>query len=130
MGAGVKWFQVSGLKSREISELPIIKEVNMQKITVIKEAVKYSAGSVVSQTVVEKKTGTVTLFAFDKGQGLSEHSAPFDALAEILDGAAVITIGGEEHKLKAGEYVIMPANVPHALKAVEKFKMLLIMIKG
>lgn len=102
----------------------------MQKITDMKNAVKYSAGSVVSQTVVEKKTGTVTLFAFDKGQGLSEHSAPFDALVEILDGKAVITIGGEAHEVKAGEYVIMPANVPHALKAVEKFKMLLVMIKG
>jgi len=102
----------------------------MQKITDMKEAVKYSAGSVVSQTIIDKKTGTATLFAFDKGQGLSEHSAPYDALVEILDGKAVISIGGEAHEVKAGEYVIMPANMPHALKAVEKFKMLLIMIKG
>jgi quercetin dioxygenase-like cupin family protein len=102
----------------------------MQKIKNMKEAVKYSDGSVVSQTIIEKKTGTITLFAFAKGQGLSEHSAPYDALVEILDGRAVISIGGEAHEVKAGEYVIMPANMPHALKAVEKFKMLLIMIKG
>jgi quercetin dioxygenase-like cupin family protein len=101
----------------------------MQKIIDMKDSVKYSGGSVVSQTVIEKKTGTVTLFAFDKGQGLSEHSAPFDALVQVLDGRAVITIGGEPHGVKAGEYVIMPANVPHALKAAQKFKMLLIMIK-
>jgi quercetin dioxygenase-like cupin family protein len=107
----------------------IKKEKNMQKIAGMKDSVKYSAGSVVSQTVIEKKTGTVTLFAFDKGQGLSEHSAPFDALVQVLDGRAVITIGGEPHEVKAGEYVIMPANVPHALKAAEKFKMLLVMIK-
>ena len=102
----------------------------MQKITDMKGSVKYSAGSVVSQTVIEKDAGTVTLFAFDKGQGLSEHSAPYDALVEVLDGKAVITIGGEAHEVKAGEYVIMPANVPHALKAIEKFKMLLVMVKG
>jgi len=102
----------------------------MQKITDMKNAVSYSDGSVVSQTVIEKKTGTVTLFAFDAGQGLSEHSAPFDALVEVLDGKAVITIGGEAHEVKAGEYVIMPASVPHSLKAREKFKMLLVMIKG
>jgi len=102
----------------------------MEKISDIKEALKYSDGSVVSRTVIEKKTGTVTLFAFDKGQGLSEHSAPFDALVQIVDGKAVITIGGEEHTVSAGEYVIMPANIPHSLKAPEKFKMLLIMIKG
>jgi quercetin dioxygenase-like cupin family protein len=107
-----------------------LKEAFMQKITDMQNSVSYSDGSVVSQTVIEKKTGTVTLFAFDKGQGLSEHSAPFDALVEVLDGKAVITIGGEPHEVKAGEYVIMPANVPHALKAVEKFKMLLVMIKG
>jgi quercetin dioxygenase-like cupin family protein len=102
----------------------------MQKIKNMKDPVKYSDGSVVSQTIIEKKTGTITLFAFAKGQGLSEHSAPYDALVEILDGRAVISIGGEAHEVKAGEYVIMPANMPHALKAVEKFKMLLIMIKG
>jgi quercetin dioxygenase-like cupin family protein len=106
------------------------REGIMQKIIDMKNAVEYSDGSVVSQTVLEKKTGTVTLFAFDKGQGLSEHSAPFDAMVTVLDGKAVITIGGEPHEVKAGECVIMPANVPHALKAAEKFKMLLVMIKG
>jgi len=96
----------------------------------MKEAVDYADGSIVSRTVFDRKAGTVTFFAFDRGQGLSEHSAPFDAFVNVLDGSAVITIGGEPREVKAGEYVIMPANVPHALKAVEKFKMLLVMIKG
>ena len=102
----------------------------MEKINDMSKEIEYSDGSVVSKTLIDKKTGTVTLFAFDKDQGLSEHTAPFDAMVNILDGSAEITIGGEAHKVKAGEYVIMPADVPHALKALEKFKMLLIMIKG
>ncbi|MCX5706708.1 MAG: cupin domain-containing protein [Candidatus Omnitrophica bacterium] len=91
--------------------------------------VDYQDGSVVSKEVIKKDKGTVTLFAFDKGQGLSEHTAPFDALVYIFDGSADITTAGEEHHLKAGEVIIMPANKPHALKAIERFKMLLIMIK-
>lgn len=92
--------------------------------------IDYQDGSVVSKEVIKKDKGTVTLFAFDKGQGLSEHTAPFDALVYILDGKAEITIAGKEHSLKAGEAIIMPANKPHALKAAERFKMLLIMIKA
>jgi quercetin dioxygenase-like cupin family protein len=79
---------------------------------------------------LKKKTGTVTLFAFAQGQGLSEHTAPFDALVYILDGTAKITISGKDHKLSAGELIIMPANEPHALMAQEKFKMMLVMIKS
>jgi quercetin dioxygenase-like cupin family protein len=92
--------------------------------------VAYQDGAVVSRTVIERKTGTVTLFAFDKGQGLSEHTAPFDALVHIIDGEAVITIDGRDHSVKAGQAVIMPANHPHTLKAVARFKMMLIMIRG
>jgi quercetin dioxygenase-like cupin family protein len=92
--------------------------------------VGYQDGSVVSKEVIKKEKGTVTLFAFDKGQGLSEHTAPFDALVYILDGQAEIYIAGKAHLLKTGQTIIMPANKPHALKAMERFKMLLIMIKA
>lgn len=91
--------------------------------------VEYQVGSVVSRTIIDKKTGTVTLFAFDKGQGLSEHTAPFDALVHLLDGEAEIVISGKALRLKEGEMIIMPANQPHALRAVEKFKMILTMIR-
>lgn len=93
------------------------------------ELVAYQAGAVVSREILKKKTGTVTTFAFDKGQGLSEHTAPFDALVQILDGVAEITIGGTLHRLGKDEMILMPANVPHALKAIERFKMMLIMIR-
>ena len=92
--------------------------------------VDYQDGSVVSKEVIKKDKGTVTIFAFDKGQGLSEHTAPFDALVYIFDGKAEITIAGKQHNLKAGETMIMPANKPHSLKAQECFKMLLVMIKA
>ncbi len=87
-------------------------------------------GSVVSREILRKKTGTVTLFAFDEGHGLSEHTAPFDALVFILDGEAEIVISGKSHRLKEGEMIIMPANEPHALKALKRFKMLLVMIRS
>ena len=92
--------------------------------------VDYSAGGVVSKQIVKSAAGNITLFSFDKGEGLSEHTAPFDALVQILDGEVEIHVGGIPHRLKAGEIIIMPANVPHALHAVERFKMLLTMIKG
>ncbi|MFA5200406.1 MAG: cupin domain-containing protein [Candidatus Omnitrophota bacterium] len=91
--------------------------------------VDYQDGAVVSKEVIKRQKGTVTLFAFDKGQGLSEHTAPFDALIYIADGSAEITISGKIHSLKAGETIIMPAGQPHSVKAVDKFKMLLIMIR-
>jgi len=92
--------------------------------------VGYQTGSVVSRTVIDKPTGTLTLFSFDKGQGLSEHTAPFDALVYVLDGEAEVTISGQPRQVKTGEMVIMPANEPHALRAVRRFKMLLVMIKN
>lgn len=94
------------------------------------DLVDYQDGSVVSREIMNRKTGTVTLFAFDEGQGLSEHTAPFDALVYLLDGEAEITISGNPLRLKQGEMVIMPANQPHALKAAKKFKMLLVMIRS
>ena len=94
------------------------------------DLVAYQKGSVVSRTVIDKKVGTVTLFSFDEGQGLSEHTAPFDALVYILDGKAEISISGKPLHLKEGEMTVMPANQPHALKAVGRFKMLLVMIRS
>lgn len=90
----------------------------------------YQAEAIVSRTIIDKKTGTVTFFAFDKGQGLSEHTAPFDALVYLLDGEAEVVISGKPHHLKAGEMIIMPASKPHALRAVERFKMMLTMIRS
>jgi quercetin dioxygenase-like cupin family protein len=89
----------------------------------------YQEGSVVSRTLIDKPTGTVTLFSFDAGQGLSEHTAPFDAMVNILDGEAEITIDGEPRMVKEGEMIIMPADHPHALRANQRFKMLLIMVR-
>jgi quercetin dioxygenase-like cupin family protein len=91
---------------------------------------EYQEGAVVSREIIRKETGTVTIFAFDKGEGLSEHSAPFDALVQIIDGEAIITISGKENHIKKGEMIIMPANEPHALHAVEKYKMILTMIRS
>lgn len=95
----------------------------------LEKLIDYQTGSVVSKTIIKKPTGTVTLFAFDKGEGLSEHTAPFDAMVYIADGSALITVSGKDYNLAKGQMIIMPANQPHALKAVENFKMLLIMIK-
>jgi quercetin dioxygenase-like cupin family protein len=92
--------------------------------------VQYQDGAVVSRTVMDKKIGSVTLFAFDKGQGLSEHTAPFDALVHIIDGEAEIIISEQSYQLTQGEIIIMPADKPHAVHALEKFKMLLVMIRS
>ena len=94
------------------------------------DLVAYQDGSVVSREIHKKKTGTVTVFAFDAGQGLSEHTAPFDAMVNIIDGEAEITIAGIPRHVSAGELIIMPAGKPHSLKAVKRFKMMLIMIRS
>ena len=94
------------------------------------DLVDYQEGSVVSKEIIKNDAGTVTLFAFDEGQGLSEHTAPFDALVHIVDGKTEITISGKEFTLEAGEIIIMPADKPHSLKATKRFKMLLVMIKN
>ena len=106
------------------SENLLGKVVNMAAL------VDYQKGAVVSRQIINKPTGTVTVFAFDKGEGLSEHTAPFDALVQILDGEAEVTISGKPNKLVVGEMIIMPANAPHSLKAPARLKMALIMIRS
>jgi quercetin dioxygenase-like cupin family protein len=100
------------------------------KVARLVDLIEYQEASVVSRTLIDKKAGTVTLFAFDEQQGLSEHTAPYDAMVQIIDGEAEVTISGTAHYLKEGEMIIMPANKPHALRATKKFKMLLTMIKS
>ena len=100
------------------------------KVLKLSDLVEYQEGAVVSRTIMDEEKGTVTLFAFGEGQGLSEHTAPFDAIAHILEGEAEIIISGKTLNLLDGEMVIMPANEPHALKAKRKFKMILVMIRS
>jgi len=94
------------------------------------ELIDYAEDSVVSKTILDKKAGTITLFAFGKGQKLSEHTAPYDAVVQVIDGEALLTIGGGEKQVAAGQIIIMPADVPHSVVAEEKFKMLLTMIRA
>ena len=97
--------------------------------TALSQMIDYQAGSTVSQTLIKKPTGTVTLFAFDAGEALSEHTAPFDALVTVLDGEAVIEVAGRSHEVGAGQSLMLPADVPHALRADVRFKMMLVMIR-
>jgi quercetin dioxygenase-like cupin family protein len=96
----------------------------------VPDLVSYQEGSIVSREIVKKPTGTVTVFAFDEGQDLSEHTAPFDALVHVLEGEVEITIAGKLHRLQSGEMILMPAQQPHALKAMRRFKMILTMIRS
>jgi quercetin dioxygenase-like cupin family protein len=109
------------------------KELNEKacwaKPETLNSLVDYAPQSVVSRTIVDKPIGTITLFAFDKGQRLSEHQAPYDAVVQVIDGTGEVVIAGKPHKIEAGQMIIMPANVPHAVNAIEKFKMLLTMIR-
>ena len=108
----------------EAGGLPAAEAVELQSL------VAYQEGAIVSRTLAKKNGGTVTLFAFDEGQALSEHTAPFDALVQVTDGEAEIRIAGEPHRVAAGEMIIMPANQSHALKALTPFKMMLTMIRA
>lgn len=105
-------------------EMPVAQAVSLRDL------VSYQDGSVVSRTIVKRGAGTITLFAFDEGQGLSEHTAAFDALAQVLEGEVEITIAGKPVKAAAGEAVLLPANQPHAVKAIGRFKMSLTMIRS
>ncbi|MCP5063474.1 MAG: cupin domain-containing protein [Ignavibacteriae bacterium] len=107
-----------------------MEQNNITEILKTNDLISYQDDSVISRTLVKKDTGTITLFAFDEGQGLSEHTAPFDALAQIVEGNAEIKIDGKVFSLESNEMIIMPANKPHALKALSKFKLLLTMIKS
>lgn len=106
------------------------KEKLMARVLNLSDLVAYQACSIVSREVINKKTGTVTIFAFDEGEGLSEHMAPFDAMVYVVEGEAEIPIDGKPNRLKGGEMIIMPANHTHAVKALTRFKMLLIMIRS
>lgn len=105
------------------------KEVKKADILDVASLVEYKKESIISRTILDKKCGTITVFAFGQGEGLSEHSAPFDAVVQVLDGEVEIRISGIPHILKKGQMIIMPANKPHALTASKRFKMILTMIK-
>ena len=105
-------------------------EFEKARIFNFSNSIDYSEGGIVSKTVLKKQTGNISLFSFDKGEALSEHTAPFDAMIQVVDGKGEITIGGKPYILEAGETIIMPANISHAVKAVEKFKMVLTMIRS
>ena len=106
------------------------REMPIAEVVPLNSLVNYQDGAVVSRTLLSRSTGTVTLFAFDEGQGLSEHTAPFDALAHVLEGEAEIVVSGKPLRTTAGAAVLMPANQPHSLKALTRFKMLLTMIRS
>ncbi len=106
------------------------KEKREPEATILTEMIAYQDGAVVSRTLIEKEAGTVTLFAFDAGQGLSEHTAPYDALVQVLEGEVRITVSGKSLVVKQGEMTILPAHKPHALSALTRFKMLLTMIRA
>ena len=105
------------------------KGISGAEVTRATELVKYQDGSIVSREIVKKPAGSVTIFAFDEGQGLSEHTAPFDALVHVLEGETEISIAGKLHRLQSGEMILMPAQQPHVLKALKRFKMILTMIR-
>jgi len=105
-------------------------DVSTPKVECLRDLINYQDGSVVSREIIRKSTGTITLFAFDRDQGLSEHTAPFDAFIQILDGEAEIKISGNAYHLETGQMIILPVNETHAVKALSKFKMLLVMIRS
>lgn len=105
-------------------------EIGRAEVLRLENRVSYQEGSVVSREIIRKPTGTVTIFAFDAGQGLSEHTAPFDALVYIVNGEAEVKVSGVDHNLQEGMMMILPANQPHALRAIKRFKMLLVMIRS
>ena len=105
-------------------------EFEKSKVFSFNDSIEYSNGGIVSKTVLKKETGNISLFSFDKGEALSEHTAPFDAMIEVIDGIGEIIIGGKSFFLETGQIIIMPANITHAVKAVEKFKMVLTMIRS
>lgn len=107
-----------------------VLESCLAKPAVLAELVDYADDSIVSKTIIDKSVGTITLFAFDRGQNLSEHTAPYDAVVQVLDGRGQLSIGGKRIDVSAGQLIIMPANVPHVVAAEEKFKMLLTMIRA
>lgn len=107
-----------------------VNEFEKARVFSFNDSVEYASGGILSKTVLKKETGTISLFSFARGEALSEHTAPFDAMIQVVDGKGEIIIGGKSFILETGQTIIMPANIPHAVKAVEKFKMVLTMIKS
>jgi len=105
-------------------------EFEKAKVFSLNESVEYASGGILSKTILKKETGNISLFSFAKGEALSEHTAPFDAMIQVVDGKGEVTIGGMPYVLQSGEIIILPANIPHSVFAVEKFKMVLTMIKS
>jgi quercetin dioxygenase-like cupin family protein len=105
-------------------------EFEKAKVFSFNDSVEYASGGILSKTVLKKETGNISLFSFAKGEALSEHTAPFDAMVQVVDGRGEVIIGGKSYLMEAGQTIIMPANIPHAVKAVEKFKMVLTMIRS
>jgi quercetin dioxygenase-like cupin family protein len=105
-------------------------EFEKAKVFSFSDSVEYASGGILSKTVLKKETGNISLFSFAEGEALSEHTAPFDAMIQVVDGKGEIIIGGKSFILESGQTIIMPANIPHAVKAVERFKMVLTMIKS
>lgn len=105
-------------------------EFEKAKVFSFNDSVEYASGGILSKTVLKKETGNISLFSFAKGEALSEHTAPFDAMIQVVDGKGEVTIGGKPYILESGQTIIMPANIPHSVKAVERFKMVLTMIKS
>ena len=118
------------MADRDIKDFIMKIDFDTAKTANLAELIDYSADAIVSKTLIKKDTGTVTLFAFDKGQGLSEHTTPFNAMVQVVDGEATVIIDKNKHTVSSGEFIIMPADVPHALDAEKRFKMLLTMIKS
>ena len=106
------------------------QEMSKGNAVMCNDFIRYADDSIVSKTIIDKKTGTVTLFAFDEGQKLSEHTTPFDALVHVVDGEVELIIGGETVRVSSGQIAVMPANVPHAVNAAKRFKMILTMIRS
>jgi quercetin dioxygenase-like cupin family protein len=119
-----------GFLSRGEANMSGSKESLTGRVLTMTELVSYQEGAVISRTLIDKKIGTLTVFAFGEGEGLSEHTVPYDAFIQILDGEAEVSIAGTVHRLTAGQMVIMPADRPHLIKAVKRFKMLLVMIRA
>ncbi len=110
--------------------MPKRETVEKAKALDLADLVEYQPGAVVSRTIIDRTEGTVTVFSFDEGEGLSEHVAPFDAMVVVLDGEAEVTVAGKPSRVRAGQTIIMPADRPHALRAVKRFKMLLVMVRA
>ena len=121
--------QIRILIHKILVEVNIMSNELLGKTFKVENLIDYQENAVVSREIVRKETGTVTIFAFDKGEGLSEHTAPFDAMVQVVDGKAEISISNNSNIVEKGEMIIMPANDPHALKAIERFKMVLTMIR-